>query len=217
MSAAITFSAGVTRARLEVLAREAGGSRELMGALGQRAVKTLRTHFTEKDRTGNSRGWKRSHFWSRRIRANTALTEVTERSATVTIAAPEMAQKIHGGRITPKEAKNLALPARAEAAGIAPGMFTDLKFIPIKGRGELSGMLVQQGSTKIKFGAQRKDGTRAIKRDHLSAPGGLVFYWLFKSVTQEPDPTALPSSLDMERALTAEASDYFATVQERKP
>ncbi len=187
MSAGLAATVRIDQAPgYDAVAAEARDGRALMAALGKRGEKVLRNHFLEKDKEPNKKGWRRSHFWSRRIRSNTALSEITPRMATVTIAAPEMAQKVYGGRITPKEAKNLALPAREEAAGRSPRFFDNLHFVPLK-RGDLTGMLVMDGAPK----------------------GDAPYFFLLKSVNQEPDATALPSEQEWDAALKDEAERFF--------
>lgn len=189
LSAGLAATVRIDRATgYEALANEARDGRALMTALGKRGEKVLRAHFLEKDNTPNKKGWRRSHFWNRRIRANTVFvaSATTARTAVIDVAAPELAQKVYGGRITPKHAKNLALPGRSEAAGRSPRYFDNLHFVPLH-RGDLTGLLVMDGAPK----------------------GDAPYYFLFKSVEQDPDPTALPSDERWDREIKEEAEDFF--------
>ena len=159
-----------------------GSSRALMAAMGKRAEKELRAHFLGKNSQPNKKGFPRSNFWSRRIRANTALNEIGADYAVVTIAAPEMAQKVFGGTITPKESKYLALPMVAEAANRSPRLFADLHFEPRRG-GKVKGALVDAS--------------------------GKTIYLLATSVTQAPDPTALPAPGALEAACADEGRKFL--------
>lgn len=191
VNVSVTQSPQITR--LHALTRNPRG---FMGAVGGRAVAELRLHFKRRDDEPNRTGFPKSHFWSRRIRTNTALAEFNATSATVAIAAPEFAQKLHGGTITPKEAKFLTIPARPEAAGKSPRSFANLRFIPTQ-RG---GLLVAQGA--FQGPAQRGINRIGPRQD------GAVYYFLVKSATQRADPRALPGESMFTRALVQAGKDY---------
>lgn len=165
--------------------------RPLMAALGKRLEFELRAHFLLRNATPNKKNWPRSNFWSKRIRNATQFTEATETVATVTVADPAFVQKLYGGTITPKQAKYLALPARAEASGRSPRLFDDLIFIALK-RGDLAGMLVKKGDQ------------------------GGPFYFLLKKVTQAADADALPKEADTERGLLEEVDDFVELAKQRE-
>ena len=176
MIAATVNSAGLERA-LEAAARDLGRSRPLLAKLGKSLEKELRQHFLQRDREGNHHGWPSKHFWNREIRANTALTSVTEDQATVTIASPAMAQKVYGGTIRAKRGRFLAIPATQEAYEAGS---------PREGGMHL--FLVAE--------SPRKGGMQGVfqpkGRFFLMGEDGLVHYWLKQSVTQAADPEALP-------------------------
>src|SRR6185503_8329142 len=90
----------------------ARSGRPLLAVLGKRLEVTLRQHFRVRGQRPNKRGWPKQHFWDRRIRNATALSSVTDRTATVTIADPAFNAHYFGGTIVPKEAQNLAIPMR---------------------------------------------------------------------------------------------------------
>jgi hypothetical protein len=115
------------------------------------------------------------------VRANTALTEVTEHQATVSIASPAFAQKLYGGTITPKRGKFLAIPATQEA--YAAGSPRE---------GGIPGLFRPKG------------------RRFLMNPEGRVEYWLVPSVTQAKDPRALPDMDAVGDRLAGEAEAWVA-------
>jgi hypothetical protein len=165
-------------------------ARPLMAELGKELVITLRAHFQELDRKPNARGFPRRHFWSRTVRNATALTEVTNTSATVTVASPEFVHKVTGGTITAKRAKALAIPLtgeayKAERASLFPRPLT---MVVRKGRPPL---LVETGT----IGKNSK---------------WTIHYVLLKSVTHRPDPNAVPKQAVIDTRLMARLQSAMA-------
>jgi hypothetical protein len=163
--------------------------RKLMLAQAKRVEIELRFHFKGLDDLGNARGWKRTHFWARRVRANTSVTNVTDTTAEVTVASAEFRQRLFGGTIVPREAKYLAIPVIEQAAGRSPRTFE---------KGELRfavdpdfGKVLEQVST------------------------GAVFYFLRRKVVQKADPTAAPSESVIRAALMDETSRFLARARQR--
>ena len=183
---------GQIRAELERI-RSAETRRRLNGALGKRVEIVVRGHFAKRPR--NKKGWPSQGFWRRRMRNATALASYDHEGAEVRIADPAINQKVFGGTITPKEGKYLTIPARPEANGRSPRTFSDLRFVPLRGRGRLRGMLVRTRQTFVK---NRKQ------------VGGEVFYWCVTQVTQAADPDALPSQVELDTAITDETGRFFA-------
>jgi hypothetical protein len=154
-----------------------GRRKPLMTVLGRRVERKLRRHFVARDAEGNSRGWPRSHFWSR-IRRATAFAGASDTVAKIGISDPAFAMKVHGGVIRPVEAQMLAIPLRPEAkvagrprAKLIPGLF----LLRTKARGA--------------FLARREE--RALR----------LYYKLVKSVTMKADPRALPNRAEILREL----------------
>lgn len=192
---------------LQALANQLADRKPLHAALGKRGEFELRGHFEKRESEPNSKGWPKQHFWSR-IRTATAFASADAQGATVAISDPAIAQKIYGGTITPKEGKYLALPAIAEAYGHGPLNHHGLHPLIRRINGEVRATaLVENDATPIKIGRKRKDGTRKITPG--AEVGGRVWYWLVKSVTQDPDARALPADADFRAALLDEAGDYF--------
>lgn len=171
--------------------------RPLLAAAGKRVEVDLRAHFLRRNAQGNRQGWPRTNFWNR-IRKSTALDHVNDQEAVVSVSDPAINQKLHGGTITPKRGKYLAIPARAEAYGHSPRDFDDLEFIPTA-RG---GMLVQRVQSLLRRG---KKGFRSGGK-----PGGGTFFFLVKSVTQAADPEALPPREDLDAAVHAEVRAWIS-------
>lgn len=110
----IRIADGITP-ELNRMARQMRNPRPLMAGLGKQLEVELRSHFRQRDAQGNARGWPRRHFWKNEVSRNTALTEVTDKRAVVTIASPAFAHKVFGGTVTPKRGRALTIPLTAEA------------------------------------------------------------------------------------------------------
>lgn len=198
LSIAVNVEQSLTR--LARLLAKVQNRRPLMAAVGKRGEVELRRHAADRNSEPNRKGWPRTNFWSRRIRANTVLSEVTESSAVVDIAAPEIRQKVYGGTITPQGGRKfLAIPARAEAYGKSPLSFANLRFV-FTGKGK--GMLVADDAIQ---GPTQRGQKRIAKKQT-----GAAYYFLVKSVTQNPDPRALPNEAEFYAALVREAEAFLA-------
>lgn len=179
------------------LREQARRPRGFMGAVGEGVEKRLRGHFLEREKEPNKKGWPKQHFWARRIRANTVLTEVSDSHAVIDIAAPEFRMKLRGGTIKPIEAKYLAIPARREAYGKSPRSFGNLRFRPTRNGGVLVVEKRFQGPLQ-----------RGIKRIDRREDGG-VYYFLVKSATQKADPRAMPALGELLRAACEDGQQYL--------
>jgi len=118
----------------------------------------------------------------------TALIEVTPTTAVVGISSPAIAFKITGGTIRPKRGRMLAIPATATAYA---------KGSPKAGRWAEGELFMVKPAGKPPFLATQNG-------DDIEAQ-----YWLVPSVTQAPDPNALPSEQALEQALREETIDYL--------
>lgn len=156
-------------------------ARGLHAVLGRRAEIELRDHFGARNDEPNKNGWPSQNFWNDIAKA-TAFHDADENRALVLISDPRFNQKFYGGKITPKESKNLALPAIAAAYGESPLQH------------ELHPVFRRIGGAP-----------RAIA---LADKGGTIWYWLVRSVTQEADEDALPDEDHFVAALREEAQEF---------
>jgi hypothetical protein len=177
---------------LRELASRLQNKRPLLAALGKQLEVDLRKHFLKRDGEGNKRGFPRRHFWRNQVAKHTALAPLTNHSATVTIASPELIHKINGGIITPKRAKALAIPISPEAykAGSARLFPRELTMVSRPGRPPL---LVETGII---------GKSKAWK----------LHYILLRSVKHAPDPNALPPQRDLAQSLLARARTHVARI-----
>lgn len=165
---------------------------------GARAVgNTLRTHFLERNREGNKRGWPRRNFWSS-VRAKVAELPATDAGGAVAIASPELAHKIAGGTIRPKRGKFLALPLTAQAykAGSPREGGMDLFLLDLTKHGGNRFLARQPKGKKIK-GNETPD----------------IQYLLVASVHQTPDSRALPGQDTMTGAAHKAVSSILSVAK----
>ncbi|MES2596065.1 MAG: hypothetical protein V4662_12050 [Verrucomicrobiota bacterium] len=156
---------------------------------GRAVQNTLKKHFTQKNKVPNKRGWKKSGFWGQ-VRESTQLMMEGESKCIVIINDPRFMQRLHGGRITPKDGrKAISIPLKPEFAGINPSFFGRDHFILVKSKSGKS----------IGFLATRQ------------ADGSLrMCYVLRKYVDQAADPTALPLLSVIEAAAGKALTDQMA-------
>jgi hypothetical protein len=161
--------------------------RSLNAAMGKRVEIELRGHFRRRNAEPNKRGWPKKNFWNR-IAKSTALTEATDRDATVTISDPAFGMKLRGGVIKAKRARNLAIPLTAEAsvAG-SPGEGGIEGLFAIKPEGARAAFLARQTGTTLEF-----------------------LYLLVPKVNMPRDPEALPPDGALQAAASDEANKWIA-------
>jgi hypothetical protein len=155
--------------------------KSMMQRLGKELERQLKAHFLKREQEPNKKGFPRSHFWAREVRDKTALREVTPDRATVGIDSAPFRHKITGGTIRPGPGRRLlSIPLRGIVAGVLPraGTIPGLFFIRTGGRMYLAA----------------RDG-QALR----------VYWRLVPSVTQPPDPRALPPIEQLRAALEARA------------
>jgi hypothetical protein len=134
--------------------------------------------------------WPKRHFWRDEVRANTALTEVTDRKAVVTISSPAFARKALGGPpIRPKRGKWLTLPKTAEAyragsASLFPG--------------------------KLHRNRKRDNPDGLTKA--LYDQTGVMQYALAEEVNPPADPRAWPDFKQLDNALLDRARAMYARI-----
>ena len=171
---------------LRKLLKQADSDGPLGHVLGRATANVLKKHFRARNQTGNKLGGPRTNFWSR-VAESVNAPRSTPGNVIVPIAHPAIAQKVFGGTITPKKAKNLALPISPKAYGKSPRVFDNLTFAMTRAGVKLLG---------------RKDS------------GGLMewLYVLKNKVTQAADPKALPPGAEVSAALTTAAEIHLRKV-----
>ena len=218
---------------LDRLARTLARPRGLLRGVQQGIANELIAHFDQRNTEPNKNNWPKRNFWAGIAdRVVAASKAVTNTSAEVSVASPELAHKITGGRIEPQRGSALAIPASAEAyaagsprEGGAPNL--EVKLI-MTGRGLVPALVaavdyqrqVQRGRRTGEFvrakGAKRGVdefgqvfGTKAQKADFGK---GSVWYWLEPYVDQEADPRAMPSDDALGAAAQSAADDWLDSI-----
>lgn len=167
---------------LRSLLAQAATNGPLANVLGRAGANVLKNYFRERNKTGNKLGGRRTNFWSA-----VAMSVQSPRSVggniVISITHPAIAQKVYGGTITAKKAKNLAIPIDARAHGKSPRVFSHLEFL------------------------MTKSGTRLLG---LKEGNGIIWLYVLKpSVSQKADPHALPKNAEVEAALDKAADIFF--------
>lgn len=173
----VVDAAGITKNLL-------GLNKVLAGRLAEELVEYLRRENTRKP---NRMGAPRTNFYSQ-VADSTAIAEVTDEGATVSIADSRFAIHVHGGEIKPVKAKMLTIPLVKEAHGLRASSYVKKygrKLFTIPG--------------KMALFEATEDGGKA---------GVRPVYALALSVKIPKDPTALPSDLTLAKMLQQEAQDW---------
>ena len=160
---------------LRKLLRQAGTSGPLAKVLGRAGANELKRHFRQRNADSPNRlGGRRTNFWSA-VAASVNSPNFLPGRIVIPITHPAIAQKVHGGTITARKAKNLSLPIHPAAHGRSPRTFSGLQF------------------------AMTRTGTKLLG---LRRNGGIDWMYLLKpSVTQDRDPAALPPDRAVAAAL----------------
>jgi hypothetical protein len=156
-------------------------------AMAAAVAEQIRQHLVAKDQIPNRLGGTRTHFYAAAARGT--FWTATPTDGEVTIAKDGIRQRLLGGTIRPVTRKALTIPVHPLAHGrVASEFGPELRLVVINGGadGNTSGLLVL--------------GT---------APDAPVLYVLRKKVTQQADPTVLPTDEQM-RAEAIGALDELA-------
>lgn len=182
---------------------------ELNPVVGQALAIVFFDHFVAKQQSGgNKLGGPRTNFYARAAQ-NTSFT-VAGDYVVISIASVGIAQRFFGGTIKPVHAKFLTIPARAESYGKRASEFKDLEILWGK-NGPYA--LARRAASLIKPSRRNKDGIRTIYRE--GEQGGEILFWLVKEVTQQPDPSVLPSQEDVASSVNRTVLDYSHRIWER--
>lgn len=176
----------------------------------------LRDWFGELEQTRpNKMGWPRQHFYSD-VRGSVQKPVVVDPGfAEVSITHRAIRQRVEGGKIVPEKGEFLTIPARPEAYGHVAREFHNLHFGFAENRyGNLAPALIENLSQDVKFGRQRKDGSRKVTPG--AERGGEVFFWLVRQVYQAADPGVLPPEARVAAAVERGALEYATALADRE-
>lgn len=169
--------------------------------VGNAVMELVRNHLFAFNKTHpNQMGGKRTNFYSKAAKATT--WHPIPGGLVVETDWVGINQRVYGGTITPVTKQWLTIPAIPEAYGRTAREFQNLRFIEYdKGK---RAMLIE-GSTGARQLKGKVPAWKKVKGQKQAAAltGYLtrVYYWLVKSVTQQGDPTVMPSQQDVQQRI----------------
>lgn len=157
---------------------------------GVSVMRQIIDHLTTLDaERPNTLGGRRTHFYS--VAGKSTHYDITDTGAIVSINHTGIAQRYFGGKIEREDGGPLTIPARAEAHGRRAREFSNLEIL--YGRNGPYALAERYATSFSVRSRHDKSGNRQSKIVNRKSVGGGIFFWLVKSVTQEPDPSVLPS------------------------
>ena len=182
--------------------------------LAAAGVRVTKSHLLQLNQARpNALGGRRTNFDAQAARATTSTSDA--QAATIIVSQQGFAQRYHGGTITPKRAKNLAIPANADAYGRSPRESkVPLVFALVGGR--RPALIARENWQRTVTRGQRKGQTVADYSDKATRGAFTVMYWLVKSVTQRPDPTVMPTAQEYSDTATAHLSRHLGRLLARQ-
>lgn len=173
------------RADLKKLAKKVTNPIPGLNIAGRAVANLLKAFYRDRDKEGNKLGGDRQHYWKGVAQAVNAPKAVTKDTVRVSISHPSILQKIFGGVIRAKRVGALTIPKHPDAYGRRASVLEQEKGIKLF---RLNSALVA------------KDASGKIT----------IYYLLRKSVTQQPDPKALPPKAEIQRVAEEK---FFAWVK----
>jgi hypothetical protein len=152
---------------------------------GRAAANLLKAFYRDRDKEGNKLGGDRTHYWREVGQAVNVPKPVAKDTVRVSINHPSILQKIFGGVIRAKRAGALTIPVNPAAYGRRASVLEQKLGVKL---------------FRINSGLVAKDAAGKIT----------VYYLLRKSVTQKPDPKALPPQAEIQRVAEEK---FFAWVK----
>lgn len=150
--------------------------RRAYAAMAAAVAEQIRRHLVAKDRIPNQLGGRRTHFYSGAAQATHWYA--SERAGEISISQDGIRQRLLGGTIRPVHARALTVPVHPLGHGRRAAEFgAELRMVKLEGGG-------RDGRTV---------GLLVLGRGS-DAP---VIYVLRTEVTQDPDPSVLPTDEDM--------------------
>jgi hypothetical protein len=180
----IQLSSDGFKAKIHKITGLAKNPREVMLSGGRAGANLLKRHFRKKNSAEpNKLGGRRSNFWTRVAESVSAPATEGDKTVVISVTDPRFAQKVFGGTIRAKRARNLTIPQTAEAYDRRASVFereTGLKLFFIRSGGK-SALAAKIGN--------------AVQVEYILKP----------EVEQQADPTALPPQDQLEEVVAAEA------------
>jgi len=168
--------------------------RELAVRIGPELTRTVQTHLLANGT--NKHGWPSTHFWADAARATS--WDQHPDGTVISINKIGVRQRVFGGTIRPVNAKALTIPISPVSYGHLASEFPGLFLI----RTAKGAYLVQRGeeiSEKTGRINKPKGKQGGNKERRIKANLNFMFK-LVQSVTQEPNPNAIPSNAELSAA-----------------
>jgi hypothetical protein len=164
----------------------------LTAEIAEAEVALFRQHLEEKNAQPNKRGWPKTNYYAQASEATFAQSDQT--AAYVVVAQEGFRQRYFGGTIRPVTRQFLAFPVSASAYGKKPREFT---------------LKVQY--LKADIAPEGRAGTYLVKNGASGQP--VPYFRLVKKVTQQPDPTVIPSDQEIVQVAHETLEDKLAQIE----
>lgn len=201
MQIRVTLSDDGLRARLATISHSLEDAEGLNSSMARGVETLVRDHLAE---LGKSRS-PNTNYYGKASRS--VESETTPEMGLVRVPHRGVALRYYGGRVTPVERKNLALPTehvpiRGEER-LRPGEMQNLVFIPNTNAVTMTSGYLVEGVEKA-----GKDGRVRL----VPKPGGRLMYVLRKQTDHKPDPTVLPDQVTITDHARDAAMDFLAAL-----
>lgn len=170
----------------EALERKIAPPEKLADAAARGVSNLVVDHLLARNASASHReGFPRSGYWA--DAADDVKVKLNGCVASIVVHAQGLRLHRYGGTVFPKEAKSLAIPARAEVAGVRPKEYDPSR----------SKHFLWWPKNRTAGALARREGS-----GHLT-----ILWWLVGATHHEADPTVLPPEADMRAAATAAAKE----------
>jgi hypothetical protein len=163
-------------------------------AIGRAVVKLVQNHFLALP--PNRRGMPTTHFWRRA--ANATTFQADQDSVHIQINQVGVSQRLLGGPIDPVRVDFLTIPAIAQTYGHHAADFNNLKVV--------HGSFQMYTGRIVSFALVPNDW-KPNPVNPSDSTG--IFFWLVRHVTQLPDPTVLPTDVEVGKTALEAAAEVY--------
>jgi hypothetical protein len=175
--------AGIPELRA-ALKRDAGMAPALLDAAGRGVSNLVIRHLRARNARPSRPGWPKSEYWA--TAARSVKTDVAGHKAVVSIYAPGILLRLHGGIVRPKAGKKaLAIPMRPEVADVWPSEYDPKKLF----------LIARKALGKAWLAQREKNG-------HIT-----ILWRLVRQTRHKADPTVLPTDAALGDAALSAARD----------
>ncbi len=149
----------------------------LASAVGPAVARLTRRHFVALPH--NKRGWKPVNFWAQAARSTS--WSIVPDGVVISVNKIGVRQRLRGGRISPVNARALAIPITEAAYGKVPSDFPEAFLLRTR-----KGAYLVQGNTTLTPKGRTRKGVSALQ----------FLFKLSSGVDQAADPTVIPSDAE---------------------